>query len=301
MVKYWIIISLLGFLLLAATGCESKLERPGVPVWFGLSAAEPVDSVALAHDLGALQQSNFHNIIIHIPVVRSAQGTPLLRPIVKQNVQRLHKHLTAQGFSIGLQLLAQHPDSLFTVANVDTAQWFSALTAMCDTLLNQTRHKPANFLIVGTDFYPFENIPARWVQLARSLRGKYDLHVGYATQLQNVQNIRFWPDMDFVGVQNMYAPDGRYKPFARQWNQQISQIALQAGKPVFITAANLIGKDKELKLKNTLRFYPDAVALQGICFNTIYGTSALTDSVSYFGLAKEASVIKWLEAYNKSR
>jgi hypothetical protein len=284
---------------LLLTGCTPKLERQQVPVWVGLSVAEAVPAAAQQHDLELLRQEGFARVLIHVPVVSGARGNPQLRAATVANYRQLLAALHDTTWQVGIQLLAEHPDSLFSQPVADTAAWFAGLRTIGDTLLAMRGATSIQFVIAGTDFYPLERNANQWRTLADALRARHHIRVGYAAGLQRVHAIGFWPHLDFMAVQYTHVPDGRFKPYARQWNQKLGALAMAVQKPIFISGANLIGNDKELKFKNALRFYPDSAQLIGICLNTLYPTSALHDSLSYLGLASETDFQDWLGAYRK--
>ncbi len=280
--------------------CDSdSLTRKGVPVWVGISASDGLPKMERKRDLGKLKQLGFQRVMLLVPLSKDGNGWPRLLPSVHQNLQQLIADVAADSFRLGVQLYAEHPDSVFAAARIDTDAWLTAYQKLIfSVVLPACKAQKLEWLVLGRQFTALEADIQGWKGMCGTLRMHTRAKLVYGTTGDRIAMLGFWQSLDAIGIVHEPSPSGDYKAQARREHTFISQIAQQYNKPIFVVSTKLLGADKELKFKNALRFYNTSVAVQGICLNTLFANSVFTDSISAFGVQLEPETVKYLWQYN---
>jgi hypothetical protein len=103
-----------------------------------------------------------------------------------------------------------------------------------------------------------------------------------------------WTGSYELAIINDAPPDEMYKAHFRQVNRALSAKALEYNKTLFIAQTNILGDNKLLLYKNQLRFWDDAVQVEGLIINSLYCQSSLADSTTRFGLARDKELLEYL-------
>jgi hypothetical protein len=98
-------------------------------------------------------------------------------------------------------------------------------------------------LCIGTEFRKAAvQRPDLWRSLAKEIRTFYDGDITYAANWDNYQNINFWDDMDYIGVDAYFPLSEQKNPgvdhLKQQWQpvkQDLRQYAKTIGKPMLFT------------------------------------------------------------------
>jgi hypothetical protein len=107
----------------------------------------------------------------------------------------------------------------------DWLLWESDYTKYILTYAKLAQETKAEIFCIGTEYkIATQRRPAFWVQLAKDVKKIYDGSITYASNWDDFEQIKFWSELDYIGVD-------AYFPLAHGDNPDIEQIR-EGWKPV---------------------------------------------------------------------
>lgn len=285
-------------LTLILPGCRpTDLERPGVPISWGMRFESDADVAELNPNMAKLRSLVMRRMLVELPVVADSQGLPTIPPL---SLDRLRGYSNRYKVRLFLAFTTTNPKKLFPLDTVeDPNRWFAALETAVDSVLRDFGQHPPERVIIGSNWTYAEQYGAHWKQMLDKLRGVHPYLFSYGASLQRLPMLDWLNACDEICIDYRPGPDENPKPYAREYNQMASAIADSLDLPVFIFRTNLIGNNKTLQLKNQLRFWSEGVNVRGLCINTLYAPIAARDSTTYYGVAQEDELFEFLRRYRE--
>ena len=278
---FWLALCMVGL-----SACEPlDLERPGIPLQYGLRYDEPTSGTewtrnVTTNDLEA-------PLLVEIPLVADSNGLPAIPP---------NNYLPLQENSTPLDLVfSSLVDTLLfppSQASLPSG-WADSLTARVGTFVAALKRPPGR-IVLGINW---RKVPDLQVQLQRiesewSFEG---IPLAFSFLASDPPE-GSWRYGDFLAV--AYPSLNEPKRECIVLNPKIAELAtIKPARPVFIYQSNVIGLDKTDQLRNLLRFWPAETEIEGLVLNSIYDRHPGRDSVSYFGFANDTAFTAFLESY----
>jgi hypothetical protein len=114
------------------------------------------------------------------------------------------------------------------------ADWFASYGKFLDHYAALARDIDADLFCVGVELAKFTADEKEWRGLIRRVRGIYSGPLVYAsTHGDEFTAIRFWDDLDYIGVNNYHPLDGKYS----EWVARVEQVQRQYRRPVLFPEA----------------------------------------------------------------
>lgn len=119
----------------------------------------------------------------------------------------------------------------------DSKAWFASYRGMLMRYARLARDEHADMLVVGTELFVMSTLPHRrqWVDLIAEVRGVYPGPLTYAANWYDFEQVSFWGELDFIGI------DG-YFPLVSGDNKFAMKLEWEAIKPLIAAAAAVHGK-----------------------------------------------------------
>ena len=274
------------------SGCEVKLEREGIPLWLGIQLE--TDTSCSADSWLANQQLNEQyqpqGWTLEIPIfLPENDSSPFRIPSTSEilfSFDRL-KSLSSQSC---LHFSMQNPFRLRT--DQITLEGY---TSTIDSVLHTLASSPDKIMLSGfwvQDAIFQEKLLTRFPDWKkRHPASRFYLAARHTTLLSQAID---WTGSYELAIINDAPPDEMYKAHFRQVNRALSAKAFEYNKTLFIAQTNILGDNKLLLYKNQLRFWDDAVQVEGLIINSLYCQSSLADSTTRFGLARDKELLEYL-------
>ncbi|MEM0995674.1 MAG: hypothetical protein AAGN35_01280 [Bacteroidota bacterium] len=277
-------------------GCGSPhLERPGIPLAWGMRMESPADEAEINANLAKMRDLVTRQIVLELPVEADSAGLPRIKALPLGSFVTLARQYKIR-FNLALTTL--RPQDLFPRGEIaDPNAWFDRYTDEVDSLLQVLAGYPPERVILGNDWRPAEAHPNHFRTLLKDLRTDYRNRFAYGARVDRLEEIPFWAACQEIAIDYTPTAAGDLKATSRKINPRAGEFAAGQRLPIFIFRANIIGPEPALQLKNRLRFWPERTPMSGICINTIYPTIAARDSVTYYGLAQEPEFFEFMEEY----
>ena len=161
-------------------------------------------------------------------------------------------HAMASARALGLEVTLKPQVDLITgawrgvIAPTDPSAWFTSYESMIDHYADLARQGGATMLVMGTEFKTMSGSAhtSRWQQIIAGIRQRFSGVLTYAANWNEYQQVKFWGDLDFIGVDAYYPLSELPAPTVSQllsaWTSRGYVSALQAasrqyGKQVLFT------------------------------------------------------------------
>ncbi len=292
-----IICLIIGFSTLLR--CSEPLERQHVPVFAGIS----IDSTAacpmatLTENRSIQVEAKLDGWSVEIPMlIRTDDLSNSFVYYEGHTLDTLIHLLQEQNIPYFLNFFLQNPFS-YKPEEISTDKY---LTDVSGLLLRASDYPPEVIGFMGS--FLDQNLMGDKLQvLVAELRKALPLFSGqivYAGVPEVLERAEFdWNTPDAIGVVYLPPEPDEIKPHFREINQHLSTLLQRHQKPVYILQSNLVGDEKLIVFKNQLRFWNDAVDLQGIVLNSLYCHISLSDSTSPFSLKGDQAFGTYLKTY----
>jgi serralysin len=133
-----------------------------------------------------------------------------------------------------------------TIAPTDPNAWFTSYEAMIDHYADLAKQGGATMLVIGTEFKTMSGAAytARWQQIIAGIRQRFSGRLTYAANWNEYQQVRFWGDLDFIGVDAYYPlselPAPALSQLVSAWTSRgyvnaLQSVSQQYGKQVLFT------------------------------------------------------------------
>lgn len=274
-----------------------------IPVSMGIRLDDEVSWNTQQQDLGAVQALGIRRFTLEIPVsFQSENQKPYIDSIVNQQFKLIYRYMQERKLVFGIQ---------FT--HVREAEWATAVSTLGDsTVLGLWHQTLKDFLrqsltsgsvpqwvVVGQDMLGADHTQhaRQWSSFLDTLRRQWpQTRWVYATLPARVAQVGIWQTVDGVGVRYLRAGIENPRAYARHMHKQMDSVAAHYQKPVYLTAANLMGPHKKYQFLNLTRFWPgQPVALLNL--NTIYGISPLGDTQSPYSWQGDVAIRETVRDY----
>jgi hypothetical protein len=296
MQRYFLLF-LIATMLVACS--DPQLERPDVPMLWGMRLNEPADAAQLNPNLAKLRELVMRSLLLELPLKADSTGLPKAMVDVPTELTGL---LSRYRNHIHLAFCNTQEAELFPSGKPsDMNAWFAALRKEIVRNVDLLQGTLPDRVIVGGELLQVADQSEAWTQLLAGLRAQYPgILFSIGGHTESFENSKLAAISDELAID--YAPmaGAELKAESRTENQRIAALAAQHDKPVFIYRANLLGEEQLLQLKNRLRFWPAEVKLTGLCINSLYASIAARDDHTYYGLADDAEVMAYLDAYRRA-
>jgi hypothetical protein len=292
-------IRLILFLALLAgfTACQSpELERPRIPIFWGMRFDDPQAEAELNPNLVRLRDLVMRELVLELPLAADSAGLPYIPDLPFGSIKGLLlKHKV--GLHITLAPLATK--DLFPEGQplADPALWFAALEKEIAGLLDYLQPCPVDRVVVGSNLGPVEAYGDEWAKMFANLRKGRDVLFSYGASPEHLAKFPNLKASDELAVDYPPGNESDLMARSRNINQGIEHIADSLHLPVYIFRANLIGDEQTAQFQNRLRYWTKKMRFRAIVVNTIYPKLPLRDSTSYYGLLDNPEFNEFLEEY----
>lgn len=123
------------------------------------------------------------------------------------------KHLISKAHSLGLKIMLKpHVDLIdkfdgtFWRADIgfhndaDWEKWFENYTDYILTYAEIAEEKSVEIFCVGTELSFTTQKPDKWLELISKVKEVYSGELVYAANWDNYQNVKFWNELDYIGI-----------------------------------------------------------------------------------------------------
>lgn len=288
-----------GVILSLLMGCRPiDLERPNVPIAWGMRFDTPAAAGELNSNLAKLREMVMRELVIELPLRADSAGLPIVPPLPLGDLSTL-----LGRYKVGLHLVfaPSAQEELFPEGRMKAtpAAWFAALQQQVDSTLRLLKHYPIDRVVIGSHLGPVEQYTNEWGGLLDGLRKGRKTLFSYGSDPSGLRKLGFLAHCDELAIDYPPAADDNPKPFSRAQNTLVAQLADSLQKPVFIFRANIMGEQQAEQFQNRLRFWPDQVQLNGVVVNSLYARIPMLDSTSYYGLADNPEFSAFLKEYRQ--
>jgi len=294
---------IIGFCLLWLVACGGPPVQKQIPISMGIRLDDEVNWTQQQQDLQAAQRLGIRRWMLEVPVLFNTQKQNLyIDSIVYQRFKLIHTHLVDQKLPYGIQFTHVREADWATAVNTvgDSAllaEWQATVQRFLSTEVVQGTEP--HWIVLGQDMIGADGAQhlGQWDRFCSSLRSQLPLtKLVYATLPARVLKVGIWQAFDGVGVRYMRAGIENPRAYARQMHKQIDSVAAHYQKPIYLTAANLMGPHKKYQFLNLTRFWPgQPVALLNL--NTIYGISPLSDTQSPYSWQGDVAIREAVKDY----
>jgi len=122
----------------------------------------------------------------------------------------LHAMASARGLGLKVTLKPQVDLTTGawrgTIAPTDPNAWFASYESMIDHYADLAKQGGATMLVMGTEFKTMSGsaYTPRWQQIIAGIRQRFSGQLTYAANWNEYQQVKFWGDLDFIGVDAYY-------------------------------------------------------------------------------------------------
>lgn len=290
--------ALICVIVLVSLGCRPKpLEQTAVDLQWGFRLDEAGQDSSIASNLAQNTFLGTQSLLVELPFASRLDSDSVLLPHFPKTSIGILASSGQEDLQLTIAMTTANIQTIFPDFRLpEPGPWFAELEQLTDSLLNTFPQPPARF-VLGNDLRPSEGFAVEWSRLLKSLRKKHpQTAFGYGKMLDEVPQINWWNNCDFIAVEYPPLADPNPRPFCIEHTPPAAQLADSLEIPVFIYRANVMGKFKVAQMKNRLRFW-QPIQLSGLVLNSLYSRVALLDSTSYFALGKDEELKGYLEKY----
>lgn len=134
--------------------------------------------------------------------------------------------------------------------------------------------KEADLFVIGTELKKLTGYEEEWRRIIREVRAVTNAKLTYAANWDNVEQVRFWDALDYIGVQGYFPLSKEEEPGEaairagwRAVHKQLGKLHKQYDKPIIFTE---MGYNRTLKAASEPWTYqqdsnPEAQRLQQLC------------------------------------
>ncbi|MFT7544045.1 MAG: hypothetical protein ACI8YO_000820 [Gammaproteobacteria bacterium] len=150
-------------------------------------------------------------------------------------IKRLIKEAKDNGFKLMLKPHFIMEDlnwvGDFDLSNKNWIVWEENYTNYILTLAQMAEKYNVEILCVGTEFKNSVNErPEYWKQLISDVREVYSGKLTYAANWDNYYNIKFWADLDFIGLDAYFPLSPKLEPILEELEKSWGSIVKKIGK-----------------------------------------------------------------------
>jgi hypothetical protein len=122
-------------------------------------------------------------------------------------------------------------------------EWEQSYTDYLDLMTDIAIKHQVELICIGTEFrVPARERPDYWRSLIRRIRARYDGQLTYAANWDNYENVKFWDELDFIGIDAYFPVTDQKNPslraLIRGWEdtaELIEEKSEEYAKPVLFT------------------------------------------------------------------
>ena len=250
-----IIIYFIGLLSMACfCSCESKSQQYTGPKIDGVCFVGPRDSIP-QEAMASVQIVNADWIAI-VPYAFSYENDPIVNydttrqwwGETKRGVERCVEYARKLGLKVMLKphvwvVQQGWPGDYDLDSEEEWQQWEASYSEYLEIMTDIAVHYNIEMLCIGTEYrIPARERPEYWRGLIRRIREQYSGELTYAANWDNYENLAFWDELDYIGV-DAYFPIAKEKnPPLRKllsgWEdiaELLEEKSNEYGKPILFT------------------------------------------------------------------
>ena len=245
-----------------AIGTDAQAApQPGLPAdwqrgvnltsWSPDAYAQPTSDSSLADLQGT---GTTHVAIVVTWYMDTGTSSTVVRSNTKTPTDASVEHAIARARSLGYRvMLKPHVDvhdGTFRglIAPASRAAWYASYRAMIAHYADMAQRTGVDLFVVGTELSTMATDEGEWREIIRDVRTRFGGSLTFgANWIAGAQDIRFWRDLDYIGV-DAYMPlsDGNPNPTVEEleqaWNdrgyvRQLDALRREQGRPVIFTEA----------------------------------------------------------------
>lgn len=172
---------------------------------------------------------------------------------------------------------------------LDWDLWEQSYEAFILPFARMCEEKGVELLCIGTELKgSVTTRPAFWNQLIQKIRKEYGGKLTYAANWDEYPAIRFWPELDFIGVDAYFPLTDQTHPsvkeLTRAWDPVLDKLERFSGKkrrPVIFTEFGYLSVDgsggKTWELEGNLKALAYNPEAQASCFNALFESCSKRD------------------------
>jgi hypothetical protein len=124
----------------------------------------------------------------------------------------------------------------------DRTAWFESYTNLILGYAKLSQKENVEIFDIGTEFTSLEKETEQWQELINEVRKIFSGQVTYSSNFDNYQNVSFWKELDFIGIDAFFPLDAPNEATIEQlitawqpWVKQMEKFHKKFGKQVVFT------------------------------------------------------------------
>ena len=201
---------------------------------------------------------------------------------VVENIKLAHKNGLKVFLKPQVYVPGSWPGDLDFKNEEEWQKWESAYRAFILTYVEIAIKYNVEMFCVGTEFKKSESArPQFWKSLINDIRCIYSGDLTYSSNWDSYDKIRFWDDLDYIGISSYFPLDDAKMPTAsildKSWNKYIKSLnktSKNLKKKILFTEYGYLSVDgcagKTWEIEKQVRDLPINEEAQAIAFNQLY-------------------------------
>lgn len=241
-----------------------RLREPNPPMarvrGFGFGLYDPDPDHDYKKRLTALKATGATDVMLIAPHFMDDWRAVRMHPVKWETpsfatIERTARQAKALGLRVGLMplvLLREGTGKHWrgTIQPASRTEWFHWYTRLVGRWADAGRRAHADVLVVGSELCSLERETEHWRTLIRTVRSRFPGRLTYSANWDQLGVVRFWEDLDFVGMTGYHALTRKIDPSVDElvvaWKpirDQVLQIHRRTGKPVAFTEIGYASQD----------------------------------------------------------
>jgi len=124
----------------------------------------------------------------------------------------------------------------------DRTTWFESYTNLILDYAKLAQEEDVEIFDIGTEFTSLEKETEQWQELIQEVRKIFSGQVTYSSNWDNYQNVSFWEELDFIGIDAFFPLDAPNEATIEQliiawqpWVKQMEKFRALSGKEIVLT------------------------------------------------------------------
>ncbi len=236
----------------AKTGAESgftHLDFRGVAIQLQHSAARADVAIRLVREVAALGADTV--LICPTASMEHARAQAIFVDMRRTSTPEELSAILREARQLGLRtilmplVLLSHPRGSEWRGVIEPPEWDDWWRQYRDYINQYADIAAANqvdLLMVGSELVSTEKFTSEWVETIKRIRQRFSGKLGYSANWDHYEPIRFWDQLDYVGMTSYYTLADRRNPsvdeIVKRWQpirDKIFDWQRRIGKPVILT------------------------------------------------------------------
>ena len=277
-------------------GCDSPPERQGVPVFAGISLTEACNVDHLIAGLSVYEQFGLKGWVLEFPMLmHPVEEASDFRYYEKHTLDTIIHILKTKSYPYTLAFNLENPKS-YTTGSINLTNYLLDISAV---LLRTQSYPPEQLIFMG-EFLNTDLMEDKLPVFIKNIKSELDGFKGeiiYALFPYQFEKMDDWETPDLIGIRYHEATDEDLRNYYYQLNRKLGSQLKKHKKDLFISQSNLMGDNKLDMFKNQLRFWDQALKVNGIVLNSLSCRVSLEDEDSFFALGEDDAFKDYLSTY----